>query len=145
MIYALLNQHQAHADCQAIPARDAAIIQTWVTAGVIVQIMQANQMAGPFYCVYCRDTVQPTDARPPHGLTAAHPWHFQHDHIGDCIDHTRNPPTPHALGIENPANHGCYILLGCETTPQRNRKDCQTIVDGCTYCHLARTIAPPCV
>ena len=31
--------------------------------------------------------------------------------IGDCIDHTRHSPTPHALDIENPANHGCYILL----------------------------------
>lgn len=46
-------------------------------------------------------------------------------------------PTLHAFGIENPPNNGCYILLGCETTPQRNRTDCQTIVVGCTYCHLA--------
>jgi hypothetical protein len=43
MIYALLNQQQAHADClaiaQAIENRDAAIIQTWVTAGAIVHVM----------------------------------------------------------------------------------------------------------
>ncbi|MBY0514728.1 MAG: hypothetical protein K2P78_12540 [Gemmataceae bacterium] len=149
MIYALLNEYQAHGDCLAIALaiqnRDAVVIQHWVAAGAIVHAMQANTLPGLFYCLYCRDTVQPSGDRPPKGLTASNPWHFEHDTVGDCISHVRNAPTPHALGIENPGNHGCYILLGCETTPQRNRRDCQTIVGGCTYCHLARTMTPPCV
>lgn len=149
MIYALLIQHQARADClviaQAIQCRDAIIVRKWVNAGVIIHVMQANLMACPFYCLYCRDTVRPTDARPPRRLVAANPWHFQHDNIADCISRTRNAPMPNALGIENPANHRCYVLLGCETMPHRNRRDCQTIVGGCTYCHLAQTMTPPCV
>jgi hypothetical protein len=145
----MLNQRQPDADrlaiATAIDKRDPAIVESWVSRGVIVHVMQANTKPGPFYCIYCRDTVAPSEDRPPKGLRAVSPWHFQHDNIGDCINHTRHAPTMHALGIENPAKHGCYILLGCEATPQRNRRDCQTIVVGRTYCHLARTMTPPCV
>lgn len=149
MIYALRNENQAAADCleiaQAIENNDAGVIEQWVKARVIVHVKQANEMPESLYCIYCRDAVKPTADRPPKGRSAANPWHFEHDNLGDCIGRTRNPPALHALGIENPANHGCYVLLGCEATPQRDRTACQTIIGGHTYCHLARTMMPPCV
>jgi hypothetical protein len=148
VIYALLNQAQPNADrlaiAQAIANRDAVAIRPWVTAGVIVHVMHAPAGTS-YFCIHCRDHVFPTDQRPPRGLTAAGPWHFQHETEPDCVGQTRQPPLPHALGIENPANHGCYVCLGCETTPDRNRRDCQTIVAGRTYCHLATAMTPPCV
>ena len=100
MIYAMLNQQQADTDrlviALAIHNRDPVIIQAWVTRGIIVHVTQANSMAGPFYCIYCRDAVDPSEDRPPRGLTAANPWHFEHDNIADCIGHmrTRLPHTP---------------------------------------------------
>ncbi|GEM_PF-2398044 len=149
MIYALLDMNHPDVDClaiaQAVHDHDAATIQHWVNKGVIVHVMQAKSLSGPFYCLWCRDVVSTSNARPPRGLYALAPWHFEHKSDGTCIGYVRSPLLQHAIGIENPSCHGCYILLGRETSPGRNRRDCQTIYDHRTYCHLALMMSPPCV
>lgn len=149
MIYALLNRNQNLTDCQhiAVAIRDkhSSAIQIWVARKVIVHAMQAIGIGRQTYCLYCRDEVSLSDSRTPEHRTAALRWHFEHRAIADCIGEIRNPPTPFAIGVLNPSNHGCYVCLGCETAPERHRTQCQTIENGMTYCHLGNGMALGCL
>ena len=157
MIYALLHQDVAHADrsamARAILNRDATTLQTHVSRGDIVHVMDRTA-ASEFFCIYCLNSIFPTDARPPGGQRAQNPWHFEHARVGfkpgECVGKVRRPPIPHAISVLNPDEQGCYIALGCETTAggQRtnwNRTRCKTIESGRTYCHLGAGKLPPCV
>jgi len=146
MIYALTRQDQVDNDCraiaQAILDRNSEHINRYVFGSSIVHVMHVTPEMNLF-CIYCRIPVFATDARPPDGYEAQNPWHFEHRRTGirpgECIGYVREPPTPNALQIENPRNHGCYVQLGCENelvTCHRTR--CHTINRGITYCHLAR-------
>lgn len=144
MIYALTDQNapdiQRGAIASALRERDMAAVHGFVDQGVIVHVMDVGENEDVF-CVYCRIPVFRSVDRPPAGLVAHAPWHFEHrrmgHHPGECVGHTRQPPTPHALGIKNPRGHGCYVQLGCEHLADRHRSACQTIANGATYCHHA--------
>ena len=140
MIYALLKNQAAHRDIvRAISEHDSRKLQSFV-GKVIIHVIDATTTTGPFFCIYCQDQVSATNVRSPVGHKAQKPWHFQHKTNRKCIGEIG------PLGVQNPRDHGCYVALGCETVKDRNRADCQTIDKaGHTYCHLARTLSPPCV
>jgi hypothetical protein len=150
MIYGLVNQDTTNAQrlviAQAIQSSDALVFKQHAENGTIIHIMDTPTDVG-FSCFFCRIPVFPTDARPPRGLEANSTWHFEHHRTGrlpgECVGHVRLPPIPYALGVENLAQHGCYIRLGCEINANGNptdwhRTNCKTIVQGLTYCHHAR-------
>ena len=131
---------------QAIVNNDSQTIEHYVSNNNIIHIIDGSGST----CLYCRNIVRtsigngPKDSHYP----VKNPWHYEHINgagaylPNECIGHIRNKPIPHALGISNPQNHGCYICMGCETDPNGNstiwhRKMCRTIVNGRTYCHLA--------
>ena len=149
MIYALANSGLNHADrlviAHAIQSHDAATIQIFVANGSIFHVMNVPAGADAF-CIFCCIPVFTTDARGPSRLQAVNDWHFEHKregHLpGRCVGFVRQPPVPNALGVGNPKDHGCYILLGHELDANGNptnwhRQRCKTIAFGQTYCHLA--------
>jgi hypothetical protein len=148
MIYALLDRKASHAQCvktaQAILDSDHDEIELCVKNQIINHVMNAD-VGDKLHCIYCRDAVSVSQKNPPRGCHAKEPWHFMHAFVNDCIGVVRQPPTQYALGILNPERHGCYVRLGCESVPERDREQCQTIIDGATYCHLATTQNRPCV
>jgi hypothetical protein len=163
MIYAMTRRDISDAArlaiAHAIQHRDSHTIELYVVSGDIVHVMafpteEAVSSERELFCIFCRIPVFSTDARAPGWCPAKNPWHFEHRRTGympgDCVGRTRNPPIPHALGIENPADHGCYVLLGCEVNAngmpsERHRTRCQTIDLGRTYCHLAVAVRPRCI
>ena len=142
MIYALVRQDTSHGErlsiAQAIQDSDSNGIQQHVVSGTIVHIMDV-QDDDDLFCIHCCNPVLPSDRRPPRGRQAQQAWHFQHTEadLEICVGRVRRPPTPFALGLQNPCAHGCYILLGCEDVNDRDRTCCKTINKGHTYCHLA--------
>ncbi len=151
MIYSLIKSDVSDADrlviAKAIYNSDVSVIENHALNGNIVHIMDAASDEG-LTCVFCRILVFATDARAPHGLEAVRTWHFEHRRTGylpgQCVGHVRRAPIPDALGVENPAQHGCYICMGCETAVYGNATDwhrtaCKTIDRSRTYCHLATT------
>ena len=156
MIYALLDIELGEADRKriavAILARDRRVLRRFADDGKIIHIMDLNEQRpniGPRHCIYCLDRLIASDYRGPKELVVAGFWHFEHATINDCIGRIRKSPVPHALGIKNPANHGCYVELGCELDPEGRpteweREKCRTIEGGNTYCHTARRIDPSC-
>jgi hypothetical protein len=142
MIYALLNKNCSQSDAvaiaNAIKDQDAPTLEAFCQNGICVHIQNYSRDV-EVYCIYCRDLLQPTKARSPVGHSALADWHFKHDSVNNCLGNTRVSPIAHALAINNPPRQGCYVELGCETVPRRNREECQTIVDGRTYCHLAKS------
>jgi hypothetical protein len=135
MIYALKNHTDRttiEAIKQAISEHDSGAIHPFV-GKVIIHIVDAVTANRPFFCLYCQDEVFPTTARSPAGHRAKNPWHFEHTTNNKCI------------GVVNPCRHGCYVALGCENVTDRNRRNCQTIDKGSTYCHLGATLVPPCI
>ena len=148
MIYALQNNGVVpafrFAIAHEIGGGHAGAILHHVDNHDLVHIMDALPN-GVYFCIYCLNPVRRSSSRAPIGQDAAAPWHFEHtgdgDTPGDCIGATRNPPTPHALGIVNPSDHGCYVQLGCEAgaAGNRPRTECQTISNAAhTYCHRAQ-------
>jgi hypothetical protein len=141
MIYALVNkdcsQSDASAIANAIKDENAPTLEAFCQHGICVHIQNSSRDV-EVYCIYCRGVVRPTKTRSPRGHTAVNDWHFEHVSVNDCVGTTRVSPTAHAIAIENPRSHGCYVELGREAVLGRNRKQCQTIVDGRTYCHLAK-------
>ena len=141
MIYALLSRQGP--DVREKIARaihEHRDVGHFVQEGIIVHVMHANP--GKLYrCIYCPDQVRLANlsrvgTRPP-----AHDWYFMHVYNPECIG------TSEGLGsdLENPAEHGCYIQLGCEFEPDgrpsaHHRTRCATISadSGSTYCHLAQ-------
>lgn len=158
MIYALFERNTPCDDrlaiARAIWQNDSIAIQEYVTSGTIVHIMDVqSDTRRDLFCVFCRIPVFASRMRAPRGHHAQQPWHFEHRQIGirpgECVGYVRRPPMPHALGIKNPENHGCYISLGCETNERGapttwHRTRCKTIV-GHSYCHLARQPEHQCV
>ncbi len=149
MIYALPQQDLPDTDClaiaRAISDHDRATCNYYVSLGAIIHVMDISESM-VLYCVYCRIPVFATAARGPGCSLGIEPWHFEHKETGDqpgqCIGMARNPPTRHALGILNPARHGCYIQMGFETDAhgiptEWHRTKCKTIELGQTYCHHA--------
>ena len=152
MIYALVQRNTSHderlAIAQAILDGDSEVIQRHVENGTIIHIMDVQGRR--IFCIHCCNPVRVTRRRAPHGRRAQHPWHFEHiedDHTTcRCVDRVRRPPTPFALGLQNPSAHGCYILLGCEDVNDRDRTCCKTINNRRnTYCHLAGRPENQCV
>lgn len=158
MIYGLVNQEQADGDriaiANAIMKNDYHTIQQYVSQRIIIHVMSAHTIPN-VYCIYCRNRIVASTRRTPEQMTAKQAWHFEHDGSGEtpgkCIGYMRIPPEyPHGLGIENPRNHGCYLLLGCEATSlghptEWHRTQCKTIQEGRTYCHYGYTVNPSCL
>lgn len=158
MIYGLVNQEQADRDriaiANAILNHDVHTIQQYVNQRLIIHVMQAHTIPSA-YCIYCRNRIIASTQRTPKNLTAERPWHFEHERSGEspgeCIGYTRTSPDYlHGIGIENPKYHGCYLLLGCETTSSGERTEwhrtrCKTIQDGRTYCHHGYAVNPSCI
>lgn len=110
----------------------------YVTQGIIAHIVGSHP-GGDYHCLYCGDQLKPYALARPGKRVPAENWYFQHMGNGKCI----GPATTPTSDFKNPAGHGCFVSLGCETddagnpTAQR-RTFCHTIVNGQTYCHLAQ-------
>jgi hypothetical protein len=139
MIYALtkkdVSQQAIDEIKQAIKDRSRDEIQKHVNKGTIIHVMNERDILNP-YCIFCGEDVFPTKAQSPRGRKAHRKWHFQHNSNSECI-----APQVSAEPEGNPADHGCYIALGCETDEngnhtERHRQECNCK----TYCHLASNI-----
>ena len=152
MIYALVQRDTCHAErskiARAIQSHCPNVIRQLAENGTIIHIMNMQDDDDrDLFCIHCCNPVFPSRRRPP---GARRTWHFEHcsgaDYHtpGECVGRVRWPPIPSALGIENPAGHGCYIRLDREidenngNPSDQHRTRCKTIDSGETYCHLAR-------
>ncbi len=157
MIYALTSCETPPEDrtriAKAIDERDDRVLRRYARKGVVIHIMDRNEQNSPrpvVYCIYCLDPINSTHYRGPKGLEVEASWHYEHREDHGCIGKVRRVPLLHPLYRKNPANHGCYVEMGCElnqddTPGDHYRSRCKTIQDGRTYCHLATEIEPSCV
>ncbi len=110
----------------------------YVAQGLIAHIAGSHP-GGDYHCLYCGDQLKPYALARPGKRIPADNWYFQHMGKSKCIGPASTPTSD----FKNPAGHGCYVCLGCETDDAgiptaQSRTCCHTIVNGQTYCHLAR-------
>jgi hypothetical protein len=110
----------------------------YVAQGLIAHI-SGSHPGGDYHCLYCGDQLKPYALARPGKRIPADNWYFQHMGKSKCIGPASTPTSD----FKNPAGHGCYVCLGCETDEAglptaQSRTCCHTIVNGQTYCHLAR-------
>jgi hypothetical protein len=106
--------------------------------GVIAHIAGSHP-GGDYHCLYCGDQLKPYALARPGKRVPADNWYFQHMGKNKCSGPASTPTSD----FKNPAGHGCYVCLGCETDDAgmltaQSRTRCHTIVNGQTYCHLAQ-------
>ena len=148
MIYAMLSSTIARNVRENIARAILAHqdVLPFVQQGFIVHIMDA-QADQPYYCVYCQSEVRRSKCSPPEGPEgrhAANHWHFRHKPRHKTEDRCLRTDFGLGSGLINPKGQGCYIQLGHENNADnqptdRHRTRCQTIEQGRSYCHLART------
>jgi hypothetical protein len=110
----------------------------YVAQGLISHI-SGSHPGGDYHCLYCGDQLKPYALARPGKRIPADNWYFQHMGKSKCIGPASTPTSD----FKNPAGHGCYVCLGCESDEAglptgQSRTCCHTIVNGQTYCHLAR-------
>src|SRR4051794_8662853 len=118
MIYALRHSETTRAEREqiavAILARhDLSMLPALFALVWHIKDVTDQNLAGPFYCIYCLDVVRPSIGNPPQGNHASNPWYFEHTTPGrnDCVGSNIY------LGRSNPPKQGCYVQLGCELVP----------------------------
>ena len=110
----------------------------YVAQGLIAHIAGSHP-GGDYHCLYCGDQLKPYALARPGKRVPADNWYFQHMGKSKCIGPASTPTSD----FKKPEGHGCFVCLGCETddagmATAQNRTCCHTIVNGQTYCHLAR-------
>lgn len=139
MIYALQSRTVSLQDRKLIAESisSGSSVEQWVQAKFITHI--ADSCCDTcYFCVYCVNSVRAADRNRPKTRVPVHNWYFEHEMHPGCVGTD--------LGISgciNPANHGCYIQLGCENNiaglaTNWHRTCCKTIESGLTYCHLGK-------
>lgn len=155
MIYALATNTTPVAErvqiAHAIAGNDHTTLERFAQRNVVEHILQVASIRSRLgdritdqthYCVWCLDRVIPSRTNGPRNAKVKAVWFFRHTTNNACLGHQR------AIGANlflNPKHHGCYVCMGCEQVPGRDRRSCQCIDAGQTYCHYARTQTPPCV
>jgi hypothetical protein len=147
MIYALVGSSASVADREAIAKAiltpDSIVLAQYAGRGTITHIMDITRHQ-TYFCIWCLDEVSPSSRNGPRGYQVANPWYFMHTTNNQCIGYQNQIGGGTYL---NPRFQGCYVQMGCEQAPQRNRRDCQCISGGTTYCHHAQNpgTGGPCV
>lgn len=137
MIYALVGSDASETDRQAIAqatiSLDASVLAQYASQDIIRHIMDIVDFE-EYHCIWCLDRVSPSRQNGPRGHQPTEPWFFKHTRNKECLGYQVQ------IGVnyfDNPRCQGCYVQMGCEHVPQRNRKECQCISSGQTYCHHA--------
>ena len=147
MIYALVGSDATDDDretiAKAIKARNVGVLTQYASQGVIRHIMNIAEDE-EYYCIWCLDHVSPATHNQPRGYVAAEPWFFIHNNNNKCKGKRVQIGANY---YANEAGQGCYVQLGCEQVPHRNRRECQCIFGRKTYCHHATNPGPggPCM
>ena len=87
----------------------------YVAQGLIAHIVGSHP-GGDYHCLYCGDQLKPYALARPGKRVPAENWYFQHMGNGKCI----GPATTPTSDFKNPAGHGCFVSLGCETDDAGN-------------------------
>jgi len=127
MIYALTaNSTEPHVRTEiAEEVLAPRNLQGYVAEGTIVHIRDVAD-GQQCYCIFCRHEVRPSSRNPVQRRRPQAHWYFEHVDLPGCVGTNRE------LGgdLVNPAEHGCYHLLGWGTHPPGNCR-CRG------YCHYA--------